>query len=115
MCIRDRHGYDTVDYRVIDHRLGSNQSFQHVCDKLHEAGIRIILDGVFNHVGRGFFAFQDVIAHKQASPYCNWFSNLRFDGQSPFQDGFTYDAVSYTHLDVYKRQIHKLLDKLRLY
>ena len=57
----DRHGYDTRDYRKIDCRLGSNADFSEVCKILKENGIRIVLDGVFNHVGRGFFAFQDVL------------------------------------------------------
>lgn len=114
------HGYDTIDYRVIDHRLGSNQSFAHVCDKLHEAGIRVVLDGVFNHVGRGFFAFQDVIAHGQASPYCSWFSNLRFDGQSPYQDGFTYDAweghYNLVKLNLYNEEVVSyLLDSVGMW
>ncbi len=53
----DRHGYDTRDYTRIDCRLGSNQDFQEVCQALHNAGIKVVLDGVFNHVGRGFWAF----------------------------------------------------------
>ena len=48
------HGYDTVDYKKIDRRLGDNNSFRFICDRLHENGIRVILDGVFNHVGRKF-------------------------------------------------------------
>ena len=51
------HGYDTIDYYKIDKRLGTNKDFSDLCRKLHENGIRIILDGVFNHVGRGFWAF----------------------------------------------------------
>ena len=65
MCIRDR-----------------------VCHVLHEHHVKIVLDGVFNHVGRGFWAFQDVQEKKWDSPYKDWFH-----------------PVSYTHLDVYKRQI----------
>ena len=52
----DRHGYDTRDYRTVDCRLGTNEDFRQVCDALHAAGLRIMLDGVFNHVGRGFWA-----------------------------------------------------------
>ena len=54
------HGYDTIDYRMVDKRLGDNESFKKICDTLHANGIRVILDGVFNHVGREFFAFNDV-------------------------------------------------------
>ena len=56
----DRHGYDTRDYFQVDCRLGTNEDFKAVCDALHAAGLRVMLDGVFNHVGRGFHAFQDV-------------------------------------------------------
>ena len=72
------HGYDTSDYRCIDHRIGTNEDFKEVCNALHEAGIRIVLDGVFNHVGRDFWAFQDVQRNGSSSKYCNWFSNLHF-------------------------------------
>ena len=54
------HGYDTIDYKKVDCRLGDNESFKKICKTLHENGIKIILDGVFNHVGRDFFAFKDV-------------------------------------------------------
>ena len=51
----DNHGYDTRDFTKIDCRLGTNEDFKAVCDALHENGIKVVLDGVFNHVGRGFF------------------------------------------------------------
>ena len=86
------HGYDTSDYRSLDHRLGTNKDFIDVCDALHGNGIRIVLDGVFNHVGRDFWAFKDVQQRKEASPYCNWFSNLNFNCPSPMGDSFTYDT-----------------------
>ena len=57
----DTHGYNTRDYGLIDKRLGTNEDFKKVVDALHEAGIKVVLDGVFNHVGRGFWAFQDVL------------------------------------------------------
>lgn len=63
-----RHGYDTKDYYKIDTRLGDNASFKRLCGELHENGIRIILDGVFNHVGREFWAFRDVQEKREASP-----------------------------------------------
>ena len=86
------HGYDTSDYQLIDHRLGTNADFRCVCDALHEAGIHIVLDGVFNHVGRNFWAFQDVIKNREQSAYCSWFYNLNFYGNNPMNDGFTYDT-----------------------
>ena len=85
------HGYDTSDYSEIDVRLGTNDDFKYVCDKLHENGIRVILDGVFNHVGREFFAFRDVREKKWDSPYKNWFY-INFDGNSAYNDGFWYEG-----------------------
>lgn len=84
----DKHGYDTRDYRRIDCRLGTNEDFVKVCDALHDAGIKVILDGVFNHVGRGFWAFQDVIKKKWDSPYSDWFFINYNDTWG--RDGFTY-------------------------
>ena len=87
----DSHGYDTRDYRVLDRRLGTNAEFRKVVDLYHSCGIRVVLDGVFNHVGRGFFAFRDVQEKKQASPYKDWF-RIDFGGDTPFHDGFWYEA-----------------------
>ncbi|MDO4266235.1 MAG: alpha-amylase family glycosyl hydrolase [Eubacteriales bacterium] len=87
----DRHGYDTRDYRRIDARLGSNADFADVCRALHENGMHVVLDGVFNHVGRGFFAFQDVLKNREHSPYKDWFF-LNFGGNSCFNDGFWYEG-----------------------
>ncbi len=86
------HGYDTNDYFRIDNRLGDNDSFAAICDALHENGIRVVLDGVFNHVGRGFWAFRDIQEHRQNSPYCSWFQNLNFGGSSPWGDPFWYEG-----------------------
>lgn len=87
----DNHGYDTRDFTKIDCRLGTNEDFKAVCDALHENGIKVVLDGVFNHVGRGFFAFRDVQEKKWDSPYKDWF-HLNFDGNSAYNDGFWYEG-----------------------
>ncbi len=87
----DSHGYDTRDYRLIDRRLGSNDDFAAVCSHLHKNGIRVVLDGVFNHVGRGFWAFEDVRRNKWDSPYKDWF-HIHFDGNSNYNDGFWYEG-----------------------
>ncbi len=87
----DTHGYDTRDFRKIDTRLGSNEDFAEVCNALHEAGIRVVLDGVFNHVGRGFWAFQDVLKNRESSPYRDWF-HINFGGNSNSNDGFWYEG-----------------------
>ncbi len=85
------HGYDTKDYRKIDPRLGINQDFADVVKALHDEGIRVVIDGVFNHVGRGFFAFKDVQEKKWESQYKDWF-NINFDGNSSYNDGFWYEG-----------------------
>ena len=64
----DRHGYDTRDYRTVDPRLGTEEDLRNVCDALHAAGLRVMLDGVFHHVGRGFWAFRDVLEKRERSP-----------------------------------------------
>lgn len=87
----DAHGYDTRDYTQIDCRLGSNADFAAVCQTLHDEGIRIVLDGVFNHVGRGFWAFEDVLIHKHASPYKDWFS-IDFNRNNNYNDGLWYEG-----------------------
>ena len=86
------HGYDTSDYKKIDVRLGTNEDFSEVCKALHDNGIRIILDGVFNHVGREHFAFKDVQQNRNSSRYCGWFCNLNFGGNSSYNDGFWYEG-----------------------
>ncbi len=96
-----RHGYDTIDYFKIDCRLGDNESFKKICKTLHENGIRVLLDGVFNHVGRDFFAFKDIQQCGMSSIYCNWFHNIRFDRQSPKGDNFSYEGWA-GHYDLVK-------------
>ena len=87
----DSHGYDTRDYRLTDSRLGTNEDLRTLCGELHDAGIRVVFDGVFNHVGRGFFAFRDLKKNRETSPYKDWFK-VNFAGDSPFGDGFWYEG-----------------------
>lgn len=87
----DTHGYNTRDYRKLDCRLGTNEDFKGIVDKLHQEGLRVVLDGVFNHVGRGFFGFQDVLKNREASTYKEWF-HIDFHGNSPYQDGLYYEG-----------------------
>ena len=87
----DTHGYNTRDYTKIDTRLGTNEDFQSVCKNLHKAGIKVVLDGVFNHVGRGFWAFQDDLEKRWDSPYKDWF-HISFDGNSNYNDGLWYEG-----------------------
>lgn len=87
----DTHGYNTRDYRKLDTRLGTNADFQEVCEKLHANNIKVVLDGVFNHAGRGFFAFQDVLKNREHSPYLNWF-HIDLNGNSSCNDGLWYEG-----------------------
>ena len=87
----ERHGYDTVDFFKVDRRLGDNEDFKRLVKKFHEAGIRVVLDGVFNHVGRRFFAFEEVKAQREASDKKDWF-RIDFHGNTGYNDGFWYEG-----------------------
>ena len=87
----DTHGYNTRDFQKLDCRLGTNEDFKRVVDKLHAEGIKVVLDGVFNHVGRGFFGFQDVLQNRENSTYKDWFK-IDFWGNSPYNDGLYYEG-----------------------
>lgn len=83
------HGYDTADYYKIDARLGDSKDFTNLGKKLHQNGIKYIVDGVFNHVGRDFWAFKDVQQNRQNSIYCDWFF-LDWNSNNAYNDGFSY-------------------------
>ena len=87
----DSHGYDTRDYTKVDSRLGTADDLKAVVDACHKAGIRVLFDAVLNHVGRGFWAFQDVLEKHQQSPYAGWF-NIDWNGNSAYNDGFSYET-----------------------
>ncbi len=87
----DRHGYDTRDFLTVDCRLGTNEDFKALCTTLHAAGLRVMLDGVFHHVGRNFWAFQDLLKHREASPYQDWF-HVDFGRNSNYGDGLWYEG-----------------------
>ena len=86
------HGYETTDYRRLDRRLGDNEDLRNFVRICHEKGIRVILDAVFNHTGRDFFAFQDIRERREYSPYLNWYQNVNLYGNNGFNDGFSYDT-----------------------
>lgn len=99
------HGYDTADYRMVDERLGDNDDLKELVHLCHEEGIRVILDGVFNHTGRGFFAFRDLEEYREDSRFRNWYGNVDFRGNNSYDDGFSYETWGG----------HDLLPKLNLY
>jgi glycosidase len=92
------HRYNTVDYYRVDPKLGTQGELLTLLDVAHRNNVRVILDGVFNHCGRGFFAFSDILENQRASPYINWFHIHKFpvDAYSPG------DASTYTGWWKYK-------------
>ncbi len=85
------HGYETTDYKKLDSRLGTNEDLTNFVAECHKQGVRVILDGVFNHTGRDFFAFKDIRQHRESSQYKDWYCNVNFWGNNSFNDGFSYE------------------------
>ena len=85
------HGYETTDYKQVDSRLGTNDDFAEFVRRCHDEGIRVIVDGVFNHTGRDFFAFRDIREKREASAYRDWYRGVNFHGNNSFGDGFGYE------------------------
>ena len=85
------HGYETTDYKKMDSRLGENEDLTNFVTECHKQEIRVILDGVFNHTGRDFFAFQDIKRNRENSQYKDWYCNVDFRGNNSFNDGFSYE------------------------
>ncbi|SFB30138.1 Glycosidase [Acetitomaculum ruminis DSM 5522] len=85
------HGYDTTDYMKLDSRLGDNNDLKNFVLKCHEASIKVVLDGVFNHTGRDFFAFKDIQKNRENSRYKDWYLNVNFYNNNSYNDGFSYD------------------------
>jgi cyclomaltodextrinase len=79
------HRYNITDYMRIDPRLGDLADFHALIELAHRNDVRVILDGVFNHCGRGFFAFNDLLENQADSPYKDWFHVKKFpiDAYSP--------------------------------
>ncbi len=85
------HGYETTDYKKLDSRLGTNEDLRSFVAECHRQGIHVILDGVFNHTGRDFFAFKDIRQNRENSPYKDWYCNVNFWSNNSFGDGFSYE------------------------
>lgn len=114
------HGYDTRDYKVVDRRLGDNEDFKDFVKTAHEMGIRIVVDGVFNHTGREFFAFQDIQKNREHSPYCCWYKGINFGWNTHYNDGFGYEAwrncFELVNLNLYERAVKDyLFDVIRFW
>ncbi len=89
-----QHGYDTADYYHVDKRLGTNDTLKYFSKELRKNDIKLVLDGVFNHVGRDFWAFKDLQMNGQNSRFVDWFSGIDFRKKSPCRDNFMYDCWS---------------------
>jgi cyclomaltodextrinase len=70
------HRYHTHDYYQVDPMLGGDSAFRELLDAAHERGVRIVIDGVFNHASRGFFQFNDILENGLESAYVDWFTVL---------------------------------------
>jgi cyclomaltodextrinase len=68
------HRYHTHDYYQVDPILGGNAALRRLLDEAHRRGMRVVLDGVFNHASRGFYQFNHILENGPASPYVDWFS-----------------------------------------
>lgn len=98
------HKYDVLDYYHIDPCLGTEEDFENLVNALHHRGMKIIIDGVFNHCSWEFFAFEDVIKKGKNSRYCKWFYNLEFPVEKPQNEN---DTPGYTCF-AYERKMPKL-------
>jgi cyclomaltodextrinase len=86
------HGYDTIDHFRTDPRLGDEADFDALVRAAHSRGLRVLLDGVFNHVGRAFPAFAQVLAEGRGAPFASWF---RLFGQEPLRPGIEPDYACF--------------------
>ena len=84
------HGYDTTDYFHIDARLGTDDEFAQFTAACHASGVRVIVDGVFNHVGREFWGFREALSEGEKSRAWRWFEGLTSDPSAP--NGVRYDT-----------------------
>lgn len=94
------HKYDTIDYMHVDPCFGGDAAFKRMVGSLHAEGIRVIIDGVFNHCGWRFWAFEDVVKNQENSRYCDWFYGLTFPVERPAdREAYpTYSCYAYERM-----------------
>lgn len=98
------HKYDLLDYYHVDPCFGGDEAFREMVDTLHANGIRVIVDGVFNHCGWYFFAFDDVVKNQENSRYRDWFYHLEYPVERP-EDPEAYPSYA---CFAYERMMPKL-------
>lgn len=97
----ERHGYDTVDFRSVDRRLGTNRTLRLFADELRDAGIALVLDAVFNHIGRRHPFVRDVAERGPSSPYARWIAG--YDPAGPGTGGLPFGYEGWKgHYDLVK-------------
>jgi len=89
------HKYNTTDYYKIDPSFGTNKDFIKLVKAAHKLGIKVVIDGVFNHVGTDFFAFQDVLKKKEKSKYKDWFYINDLPLYSAYREIPNYETFAY--------------------
>lgn len=98
------HKYDTIDYMHVDPCFGGDEAMRRMVKALHAEGIRVIIDGVFNHCGWRFWAFEDVVKNQERSRYRDWFYGLSFPVERPADPEAYPGYVTYA----YERMMPKL-------
>jgi len=114
------HRYNTTDYFTIDPKLGTMSDFRALLDLAHRNGVRVVLDGVFNHSGRGFFAFVDLLENQEKSPFRDWYHVLQFPvqayGDGPARDYRAWwDIRSMPKLNTSNPEVRKFLFSVARY
>jgi glycosidase len=114
------HRYNTTDYYQIDPKLGNMADFRDLVEMVHRNDMHLILDGVFNHVGRGFFAFVDVLENGKNSPYKDWFHIQNFplnayDDNQPINYRGWWDHKSLPKLNTSNKLVRKYIFNIARY
>ncbi|TZE82380.1 alpha-glycosidase [Calorimonas adulescens] len=109
------HKYDTADYYSIDPAFGDRDILKRLVSEAHRRDIKVILDGVFNHCGKDFFAFQDVVKHGASSPYKDWFNIHSFPvraGKDPNYETFASGVYTMPKLMTHNPELREYLIKV---
>lgn len=89
------HKYDTIDYYQIDPSFGTKEDLKELVEKAHAHGMKVLLDGVFNHTGLKFFAFADIIEKEEKSEYLDWYYIQKFPLRMKFGEKPSFKTFAY--------------------